>query len=173
MTCTCKVFSTLILDSRYFYSPRGKKKKKKRENISFSRLMLRNSCLYSSLACSVYSICWIYFFFLLVLKITSRYIYSSFEHDDSHAQRSVQLRTCWFFFFFFWIHKWRWIHSEVTVCGGRIYWSKRNVLKQGCVVCGWVAIGCRSLNVTWSERWLVEVTALFRNVDVAVTSSGL
>lgn len=64
MTCTCKVFSTLILDSRYFYS-----QEKKNKSVSFSCLMLRDSCLYSSLACSVYSIVWV----------------SLFSHFKSHA----------------------------------------------------------------------------------------
>lgn len=50
-----KVFSTLILDSRYFYS-------REEKNISSSCLTSRDSRLYSSLACSVYSTWWWFFF---------------------------------------------------------------------------------------------------------------
>lgn len=67
MTCTCKVFSTLILDSRYFYS-----QEKKNKSVSFSCLMLRDSCLYSSLACSVYSIVWVSLLILNHMQIFIR-----------------------------------------------------------------------------------------------------
>lgn len=90
MTCTCKVFSTLILDSRYFYS-------QKKKNVSSCCLMLRDSCLYSSLACSVYSICWV-IFFLSSFEITCRYLFIIW-HNSHSVICSAEYYLCTFFFF--------------------------------------------------------------------------
>lgn len=72
-----KVFSTLILDSRYFYS-------REEKSVSSSGLMLRDSRLYSSLACSVYSICWVFLFFLGWNNMQI-FILHFVTKDDSHS----------------------------------------------------------------------------------------
>lgn len=151
MTCTCKVFSTLILDSRYFYS-------QKKKNVSSCCLMLRDSCLYSSLACSVYSICWV-IFFLSSFEITCRYLFIIW-HNSHSVICSAEYYLCTFFFFF-----------GFTKGGG--FNSRWMNLREEKLSFGWLAIVCKSLNVTCSEWSFVEVTALFRNADVAATSSGL
>lgn len=146
MTCTCKVFSTLTLDSRYFYSG-GKER-----SISFSRLMLRDSCLYSSLACSVYSICWIYSYFLLSCFKSHADIYSTHNSVICSAEnmfvhffeftRGGLIRTRW-------------------ICG-RIYWFQGKDFneKSYIVFSGGESPSCaKSLNVTW---YFVEVRALCR-----------
>lgn len=100
MTCTCKVFSTLLLDSRYFYS-RGKKKRRK---VFFFLSYAEKNCLYSSLACSVYSTCW-----FLSFKSHAD-IYSSFWHnsDDNNTLLvhtrfySLLLKISLYIVLFFW-----------------------------------------------------------------------
>lgn len=127
--------------------------------------MLRDSCLYSSLACSVYSICWVFFFSHFKSQTG---IYSSFDtNDNSHSDL-----FCWRFVCIFWIHKGRLIHGD-WVCG-RIYsLTVRDMFKAKLYVFGWVFIVCKSLNVTCSEWSCVGVDALFHNADTALTSSGL
>lgn len=108
MTCTCKVFSTLILDSRYFYS-------RKKPNISSRCLMLRDSCLYSSLACSVYSICWVIFFFSLLV----------WNHMPIFIHHLTQLTPCDLFCWILSLYIFGGIHK-----GGEVKWicEKRNCL---------------------------------------------
>lgn len=147
MTCTCKVFSTLILDSRYFYS-------RKKTNISSRCLMLRDSCLYSSLACSVYSICWVNFFSLSSFGITCRYLFIIW-HNSHPVICSAEYYLCTFF------------GGDSQGRGGLMN------LREEKLSFGWLAIACKSLNVTCSEWSFVEVTAFFRNAAAAATSSGL
>lgn len=156
MTCTCKVFSTLILDSRYFYS-----QEKKNKSVSFSCLMLRDSCLYSSLACSVYSIVWV----------------SLFSHFKSHAD------IYWTYTLICDLFCWKYICTFLNSWGEVINSQWINLwenlpnsesLKQSYMTFGAVSKHTKqSLNVTCSVRWSVEVWALFHCADAALTSLGL
>lgn len=126
--------------------------------------MLRDSCLYSSLACSVYSIRWVIIIFLS-FWITCRYLFIIWH------KRQLALRDlfCWKIRLYI-----LWVHEEgrdwFSECG-RILptWGRRS--KQSCVLSfGRPAAERRSSTV--SPWWFVEVVALFHDADVAVTSSG-
>lgn len=120
--------------------------------------MLRDSCLYSSLACSVYSIVWV----------------SLFSHFKSHADiYSTYTLICDLFC-------WKYICTFLNSWGEVINSQWMNLwenlpnsesLKQSYIMFGAVSKHTKqSLNVTCSVRWSVEVWALFHCADAALTS---
>lgn len=131
--------------------------------------MLRDSCLYSSLACSVYSyLLGFSFSFFSSFEITCRYLFIIWHK----RQLTLCDLFCWIYLciLFFLIHMEgeRLIHGG-WICGRVYSWIQRDVFFFGAT-----QPSCAmSLNVTCSEWSFVEVVALFHNADVAVTSSGL
>lgn len=112
--------------------------------------MLRDSCLYSSLACSVYSIRWVFsfffFFFLLVLNNMQIFIHHFHTNDNSRSVICSADNT----FVHFWIHEGRLSESVGEFM--------EKCSKQSNVVFGRLAIARESLNVT-----LLRVVVLLRS----------